>query len=75
MARAPRKSTLATTENHDAAFTEIVELLEAARRRAARVVNAAMTASYWWIGRRIVLEEQRGAKRAGYGEALIEQLA
>ena len=34
-----------------------------------------MTASYWWIGRRIVLEEQRGARRAEYGEALIEQLA
>ena len=34
-----------------------------------------MTAVYWSIGRRIVLEEQRGARRAEYGEELIEQLA
>ena len=34
-----------------------------------------MTASYWEIGRRIVESEQRGKKRAGYGEALLERLA
>jgi hypothetical protein len=39
------------------------------------MVNATMTAVYWSIGRRIVLEEQRGAQRAEYGEELIEQLA
>lgn len=75
MVRTAKKSTFATPEGHDAALAEIVELIETARRRTARVVNATMTASYWWIGRRIVLEEQRGARRAGYGEALIEQLA
>jgi hypothetical protein len=32
----------------------IVALLEAARRAAARSVNALMTATYWEIGRRIV---------------------
>jgi hypothetical protein len=60
---------------HDAALTDIVGLVEVARRRAARMVNATMTAVYWSIGRRIVLEEQRGARRAEYGEELIEQLA
>ncbi|MBL0213875.1 MAG: hypothetical protein IPQ07_08330 [Myxococcales bacterium] len=59
----------------DAALTEIVELVEAARRRAARSVNAVMTAAYWSIGRRIVLEEQQGARRAEYGDELIEHLA
>ena len=53
----------------------IVELLEGARRAAARNVNALMTASYWEIGRRIVEFEQGGAERAGYGEALIQRLA
>jgi predicted nuclease of restriction endonuclease-like (RecB) superfamily len=57
------------------ALADIIELIEDARRRAARAVNAAMTASYWLIGRRIVQEEQRGARRAEYGEALIEKLA
>jgi predicted nuclease of restriction endonuclease-like (RecB) superfamily len=56
-------------------LTEIVDLIEVARRQAARAVNATMTAVYWSIGRRIVLEEQRGARRAEYGEELIEQLA
>lgn len=60
---------------HDGVITEIVELIEVARRRAARAVNATMTAVYWSIGRRIVLEEQHGARRAEYGEELIEQLA
>lgn len=55
--------------------TGIVELLESARRAAARSVNALMTASYWEIGRRIVEFEQGGRGRAKYGEALIERLA
>lgn len=55
--------------------TGIVELLEAARRAAARSVNALMTATYWEIGRRIVEFEQGGKGRAKYGEALIERLA
>jgi predicted nuclease of restriction endonuclease-like (RecB) superfamily len=53
----------------------IVELLESARRAAARNVNALMTASYWEIGRRIVEFEQGGQERAEYGEALIQRLA
>ncbi len=43
--------------------TGIVELLESARRAAARSVNALMTASYWEIGRRIV-EFEQGARDA-----------
>ena len=53
----------------------IVELLSVARQAAARSVNALMTASYWEIGRRIVEAEQKGKRRAGYGEQLIERLS
>ena len=53
----------------------IAELLEAARRNAARTVNALMTATYWEIGRRIVEFEQQGKDRAGYGEQLLDQLS
>jgi predicted nuclease of restriction endonuclease-like (RecB) superfamily len=53
----------------------IAELLEAARRTAARTVNALMTATYWEIGRRIVEFEQGGKKRAEYGEELLQRLA
>ncbi len=54
---------------------DIVALLEAARRAAARSVNALMTASYWEIGRRIVEFEQRGTRRAEYGQALLKRLS
>ncbi|CUJ65295.1 PDDEXK nuclease domain-containing protein [Achromobacter xylosoxidans] len=54
---------------------DIVELLDSARRSAARRVNALMTASYWAIGQRIVDAEQKGRRRAGYGEQLIQRLS
>jgi hypothetical protein len=55
--------------------TGIVELLESARRAAARSVNALMTASYWEIGRRIVEFEQGGKGRAKYGQQLLKSLS
>ncbi|WP_297473543.1 PDDEXK nuclease domain-containing protein [Ferrovum sp.] len=60
---------------YNAVHSEIVLLLDAARRAAARSVNAVMTATYWEIGRRIVESDQGGQDRAFYGEALIERLA
>jgi hypothetical protein len=53
----------------------IVALLETARRVVARSINAAMTAPYWEIGRRMVEFEQGGAERGAYGDALVERLA
>jgi predicted nuclease of restriction endonuclease-like (RecB) superfamily len=38
-------------------------------------VNAAITRTYWGIGRRIVEQEQHGRARAGYGEELVDRLA
>ena len=64
-----------SAHEYSAVHSEIVLLLDAARRSAARSVNALMTATYWEIGRRIVEFEQGGKDRAGYGEALIERLA
>lgn len=62
-------------ENYDNIRSGIVELLKAARSAVARNVNSVMTATYWEIGRRIVLLEQGGEQRAGYGDQLIDQLA
>jgi predicted nuclease of restriction endonuclease-like (RecB) superfamily len=61
--------------NYAAVHADIVALLEAARRAAARSVNALMTATYWEIGRRIVAFEQGGEERAAYGAGLIKRLA
>ena len=63
------------SEDYGGLIGGIAELLEAARRTAARTVNALMTATYWEIGRRIVEFEQGGEKRAEYGEALLQRLA
>ena len=52
----------------------IAGVLEVARRASARAINAVMTATYWEIGRRIVEHEQRGVKRAEYGEFLLKEL-
>jgi len=62
-------------EGYDSIVSELSDLIESARRVSARSVNAVVTATYWEIGRRIVESEQRGKKRAGYGEALLERLA
>src|SRR6202795_937921 len=56
-------------------ISQLVGLLEQARRNSARSVNALMTATYWEIGRRIVEQEQRGQRRAQYGKALLCRLA
>jgi predicted nuclease of restriction endonuclease-like (RecB) superfamily len=53
----------------------IADVLATARTQAARHVNALMTASYWDIGRRIAEAEQKGKRRAGYGEQLLMQLS
>ena len=63
------------SEEYGGLIGGIAELLEAARRNAARTVNALMTATYWEIGRRIVEFEQQGKDRAGYGEQLLDQLS
>ena len=67
--------TPANANDYSGIHGDIVALLEAARRAAARSVNALMTASYWEIGRRIVEFEQGGQERAAYGQALLKRLA
>jgi predicted nuclease of restriction endonuclease-like (RecB) superfamily len=56
-------------------YAEIKSILDDARKSAYRAVNFAMVLAYWEIGKRIVEEEQKGNKRAGYGEALLKELS
>ena len=60
---------------YEAVFGDVSKIIDAARESAVRSVNAAMTAAYWLIGRRIVEFEQSGEERAEYAAALIERLA
>ena len=54
---------------------DIRSILAEARRITARAVNTAMVTAYWLIGKRIVLEEQKGQDRANYGEKLLKKLS
>lgn len=69
------KAVQAKPTDYSEVLAGVVELLDAARRASARVVNSLMTATYWEIGRRIVEHEQRGKHRAVYGEELLSRLS
>ena len=59
----------------EALYREIRAVLERARASAYRAVNSAMVQAYWNVGRLIVEHEQGGAKRAAYGEAVLDALS
>jgi hypothetical protein len=75
MAKKPRKMDTGLDEHYDSVLGNISNVIEAARRSAARSVNCIMTAAYWLVGRRIVESEQKGEKRAAYGEELLKRLS
>ena len=56
-------------------FERIRFFVSESRGRTLRTVNEAMVVLYWNIGRMIVDDEQNGAARAAYGEAIIDDLA
>jgi predicted nuclease of restriction endonuclease-like (RecB) superfamily len=56
-------------------ISRIKEILQSARRQSLQAVNSAMVAAYWYVGREIVEEEQRGKKRAEYGSRMIRELS
>ena len=72
---APRDSALSHDAPYKAVYGDVSKIIDAARESSARSVNAAMTAGYWLVGRRIVEFEQSGEERAEYGKALMERLA
>jgi predicted nuclease of restriction endonuclease-like (RecB) superfamily len=58
-----------------AIFDRVQVILDSAQTHAARSVNTTQVVANWLIGREIVEEQQQGAKRAGYGEKVISNLA
>jgi len=64
-----------TSKPKNSVYIRIRQILESARATAARSVNTAQVVANWLIGREIVEEEQRGAKRADYGKQLLEGLS
>jgi len=63
------------TRSAEPLYQGIRTVLVSARSGAYRAVNAAMVQAYWNVGRLIVEHEQGGAKRAAYGEAVLDDLS
>ena len=65
-------------QNHDVSlnfYEDIRTIINDGRYAAARSVDTHRVMTYWRIGERILLEEQRGKERAEYGTYLIKTLA
>ncbi len=56
-------------------YERIREILESARASVARSVNTTHVVVNWFVGRQIVEEEQKGKRRADYGERLLRELS
>ena len=55
--------------------SDIKQIILDARKHVSSVVNSTMVKSYWFIGKRIVEEEQNGENRAKYGKEIIKTLS
>ena len=56
-------------------YKNVKNIIETARNYSYNTINSTMVQAYWNIGRKIVEEEQKGRKRAGYGDYLIIELS
>ena len=56
-------------------YERIRKILESARSGVARTVNTTQVIANWLIGRDIIEEEQRGKRKAEYGQRLIAELS
>lgn len=56
-------------------IAEVRQLIQSARRGAASIVNTLQVMTNFEIGRRIVEFEQKGEKRAEYGDEVVKGLA
>ena len=74
------KEELKTYFEPDVVFTEdyvsdIKEIILQSRQYVKNHINYAMIYAYWLIGKRIVLQEQKGEIRAEYGKEIIKNLS
>ena len=69
----PPDSTLAPSGDAQL-LSDLAQLINAARQRVARAVNAELVLMYWKIGARI-RREVLGGERAAYGEQIVSTLS
>jgi len=67
--------TVVKKRNYKGLVKRVSLLIEEARRKTVIQINTIITQTYWEIGRLIVEEEQKGKRRAKYGEQLLLKLS
>ena len=74
---ATKKTVPAKTKSDGLAplIAEVRNLIQSARRGVASVVDTFQVMTNFEIGRRIIEHEQKGAKRAGYGQEMLKTLS
>lgn len=73
LVRAAPEEIPAQAEDH--LFERVVSIVEGARDAVDRTVDTAALHANWHVGREIVLVEQAGRERAGYGEQVMARLS
>lgn len=61
--------------NIDALFEDVRNIINLGISQSVHVVQSVACMTYWKIGKRIIEDEQQGEKRAGYGKAVLKNLA
>ena len=56
-------------------ITDIKELLSSAKQSVKTAINVTMVYTYYEVGRRIIVQEQKGSNRAEYGKEVLKQLS
>jgi predicted nuclease of restriction endonuclease-like (RecB) superfamily len=60
---------------HAILFKTVQSLIVTAKQRIVRNINTTMLLTYFEIGRVIVMDEQKGSKRAGYAKEILTRLS
>jgi len=71
----PRTPARRKLDGYASLVSSVAGLIKSGRTLAVRAVNTTVTSTYWLVGRLIVKHEQKGERRAGYGELLMKRLA
>lgn len=59
----------------DDLYINIKEIIQSSKDFVYKQANYVMVEAYWFIGEKIVEEEQKGEERAKYGSSLIKELS
>ena len=72
----PLKNRQTTTQDGIEQLYQLISIhVDTARQNVQRSVNTEIINTYWFIGRSIVEEEQRGENRAEYGKSILKKLS